>query len=75
MKMSNGNYNNIEDIATWNLEKMLKMEKYSSSEYQKMIQDELKFREINLSVDELENLFKHGVRRNGIVQYGEVFNI
>ena len=64
MKMSNGNYNNIEDIATWNLEKMLKMEKYSSSEYKKMIQDELKFREINLSVDELKNLFEHGVLRN-----------
>jgi hypothetical protein len=54
---------------------MLKMEKYSSAEYQKMIKDELKFREINLSVDELENLFKHGVRRNGIVQYGKEFNI
>lgn len=64
MKMSNGNYNNIEDIATWNLEKMLKMDKYSSVEYQKVIKDELKFREINLSVDELKNLFEHGVLRN-----------
>ena len=62
--MSNGNYNNIEDIATWNLEKMLKMDKYSSVEYQKVIKDELKFREINLSVDELKNLFEHGVLRN-----------
>ena len=64
MKMSNGNYNNIEDIATLNLEKMLKMDKYSSVEYQKVIKDELKFREINLSVDELKNLFEHGVLRN-----------
>ena len=64
MKMSNGNYNNIEDIATWNLEKMLKMDKYSSVEYKKVIKDELKFREINLSVDELKNLFEHGVLRN-----------
>ena len=64
MKMSNGYYNNIEDIATWNLEKMLKMDKYSSVEYQKVIKDELKFREINLSVDELKNLFEHGVLRN-----------
>ena len=39
MKMSNGNYNNIEDIATWNPEKMLKMDKYSSVEYQKVIKD------------------------------------
>ena len=64
MKMSNGNYNNIEDIATWNLEKMLKMDKYSSVEYKKVIKYELKFREINLSVDELKNLFEHGVLRN-----------
>ena len=64
MKMSNGNYNNIEDIATLNLEKMLKMDKYSSVEYQKVIKDELKFREKNLSVDELKNLFEHGVLRN-----------
>ena len=64
MKMSNGNYNNIEDIATWNLEKMIKMDKYSYVEYQKVIKDELKFREINLSVDELKNLFEHGVLRN-----------
>ena len=75
MKMSNGNYNNIEDIATWNLEKMLKMDKYSSVEYQKVIKDELKFREINLSVDELKNLFENGVLRNAIVQYGKEFNI
>ena len=41
---TNGTYNNIEDISTDNLLKMLQMPNYQSDDYQKMIKDELKFR-------------------------------
>ena len=50
---TNGTYNNIEDISTDNLLKMLQMPNYQSDDYQKMIKDELKFRKFvgNISPD------------------------
>ena len=55
---TNGTYNNIEDISTDNLLKMLKMPKYQSSDYQKMIQNELKFRNEGLSFNRMIDVFK-----------------
>jgi len=57
---TNGTYNNIEDVSTDNLLKMLQMPKYQSNDYQKMIKDELKFRDEGLSFDEMINIFKGG---------------
>jgi len=55
---TNGTYNNIEDISTDNLLKMLQMPKYQSSDYQKMIKDELKFRNEGLSFNKMIDVFK-----------------
>ena len=49
MKMKNGNYNNIEDVSTSNLYKMLEMPRYQSKDYQQMIKSEIKFREMSNS--------------------------
>jgi len=57
---TNGTYNNIEDISTDNLLKMLQVSKYQSSDYQKMIQDELKFRNEGLSFNRMIDVFKKG---------------
>lgn len=57
---TNGTYNNIEDVSTDNLLKMLQMPKYQSNDYQKMIKDELKFRDEGLSFDEMIDIFKGG---------------
>ena len=57
---TNGTYNNIEDISTDNLLKMLQMPKYQSSDYQKMIQDELNFRNEGLSFNKMIEVFKGG---------------
>jgi len=41
--------NNINDVSTTNLNKMLKMERFKNAESQKMIKDEIKFRNKNES--------------------------
>ena len=51
-------YNNIEDISTSNLYRMLKMDRFQDDDSQKMIKDELKFRDIGLSFDDVVNVFK-----------------
>jgi|TARA_Y100000114_G_C11545094_1_gene224469 hypothetical protein len=58
---TNGTYNNIEDISTDNLLKMLQMPNYQSDDYQKMIKDELKFRNNEnegLSFNRMIDVFK-----------------
>ena len=55
---ANGTYNNIEDISTDNLLKMLQMPKYKSDDYQKMIKDELIFRHEGLSFIRVLEIFK-----------------
>ena len=57
---TNGTYNNIEDISTDNLLKMLQVSKYQSSDYQKMIKDELTFRNEGLSFNRMIDVFKRG---------------
>ena len=51
-------YNNIEDISTSNLYRMLKMDRFQDDDSQKMIKDELKFRDIKLPFDDMINVFK-----------------
>ena len=41
-------YTNIMDVSTTNLLKMLDMDRFKDNAHQKMIQDELKFRNYNL---------------------------
>jgi len=53
-------YNNIEDISTSNLYKMLEMDRFQDDDSQKMIKDELKFRSIEMSFDDMINVFKKG---------------
>ena len=51
-------YNNIEDISTSNLYRMLEMGRFQDDDSQKMIKDELKFRGIGLSFDDMISVFK-----------------
>ena len=51
-------YNNIEDISTSNLHRMLEMDRFQDGDSQKMIKDELKFRGIKLPFDDMINVFK-----------------
>jgi len=44
----NKTYTNIKDVSTTNLLKMLDMDRFKDNAHQKMIQDELKFRNYNL---------------------------
>ena len=53
-------YNNIQDISITNLWKMLDMDRYQDDDSQKMIKDELKFRGIGLSFDDMISVFKEG---------------
>jgi len=51
-------YNNIQDVSTSNLYRMLEMERFQDSASQKMIKSELSFRQNGLSFDEMVNVFK-----------------
>jgi hypothetical protein len=51
-------YNNIEDISTSNLYRMLEMDRFQDNDSQKMIKDELKFRDIKLPFDDMISVFK-----------------
>ena len=56
----NKTYNNIEDISTSKLLKMLEIPKYQSKDYKKMIEDELRFRNEGLSFNRMIDVFKGG---------------
>ena len=53
-------YNNITDVSTTNLIKMLGMDRFQDRDSQKMIQDELKFRDSGMSFDDMINTFFKG---------------
>ena len=53
-------YNNITDVSTTNLIKMLGMDRFQDRDSQKMIQDELKFRNSGMSFDDMINTFLKG---------------
>jgi hypothetical protein len=51
-------YNNIQDVSTSNLYRMLEMERFQDSASQTMIKSELSFRQNGLSFDEMVKVFK-----------------
>lgn len=53
-------YNNIEDVSTDNLYRMLNMDRYSDKDSQTMIKAELSFRRLNMSLNDMTNVFKNG---------------
>ena len=60
----NKKYNNIQDVSTSNLYKMLSLKQFQDDDYQKMIKDEIKFRDNPITMDNLTNLFKAGIVKN-----------
>lgn len=54
-------YNNIQDVSTDNLYKMLNMDRYQDKDSQTMIKAELSFRSLNMSFNDMTNIFKNGV--------------
>jgi hypothetical protein len=55
-------YNNIQDISTDNLYKMLNMNKFQDKDSQAMIKAELSFRGLNMSFNDMINVFKSGAK-------------
>ena len=53
-------YNNIQDVSTDNLYKMLNMDRYQDKDSQTMIKAELSFRSLNMSFNNMTNIFKNG---------------
>jgi|TARA_R100000482_G_scaffold106892_1_gene49374 hypothetical protein len=60
----NKKYTNIQDVSTSNLYKMLSLKQFQDDEHQKMIKDEIKFRNNPITMDDLTNLFKAGIVKN-----------
>ena len=54
----NKKYNNIQDVSTSNLYKMLSLKQFQDDDHQKMIKDEINFRNNPITINELESLFK-----------------
>jgi len=54
----NKKYNNIQDVSTSNLYKMLSLKQFQDKDHQKMIKDEIKYRDNPITINELESLFK-----------------
>lgn len=57
-------YNNIQDVSTSNLYKMLSLKQFQDQESQKMIKDEIKFRNEPITMNQLTSLFKMGIVQN-----------
>jgi len=51
-------YNNIQDVSLVNLYKMLTLKQFQDKGHQKMINDEINFRNNPITLNQLENLFK-----------------
>ena len=56
--MTEKKYNNIQDVSLVNLYKMLTLKQFQDKDHQKMINDEINFRNNPITLDQLENLFK-----------------
>ena len=57
-------YNNIQDVSTTNLYKMLFLKQFQDGESQKMIKDEIKFRNEPITQQQMTNIFKMGIVQN-----------
>ena len=58
------NQNNIQDVSTTNLYKMLSLKQFPNKGSQKMIQDEIKFRNEPVTMQQMTNIFKYGILKN-----------
>jgi len=56
--MTEKKYNNIQDVSLINLYKMLTLKQFQDKDHQKMINDEINFRNNPITLNQLENLFK-----------------
>ena len=56
--MTEKKYNNIQDVSLVNLYKMLTLKQFQDKDHQKMINDEINFRNNPITLNQLENLFK-----------------
>jgi hypothetical protein len=57
-------YNNIQDVSTTNLYKMLSLKNFQDDDNQKMIKDEIKFRDEPITQQQMVNIFKMGIVQN-----------
>ena len=57
-------YNNIQDVSITNLYKMLSLKQFQNKGSQKMIQDEIKFRNEPVTMQQMTNIFKYGIPEN-----------
>ena len=57
-------YNNIQDVSTTNLYKMLSLKQFQDEASQKMIKDEIKFRNEPITQQQMINIFKMGIVQN-----------
>ena len=57
-------YNNIQDVSTTNLYKMLSLKQFQDEDSQKMIKDEIKFRNEPVTEQQMINIFKMGIVQN-----------
>ena len=60
----NKKYNNIQDVNTTNLYKMLSLKQFQDDESQKMIKDEIKFRNEPVTEQQMINIFKMCIVQN-----------
>jgi hypothetical protein len=57
-------YNNIQNVSTSNLYKMLSLKQFQDDQSQKMIKDEIKFRNEPVTMSQLTSIFKMGIVQN-----------
>ena len=57
-------YNNIQDVSTTNLYKMLSLKNFQDEASQKTIKDEIKFRNEPVTQQQMINIFKMGIVQN-----------
>jgi len=57
-------YNNIQDVSTTNLYKMLSLKQFQDEASQKMIKDEIKFRNEPVTQEQMINIFKMNIVQN-----------
>jgi len=57
-------YNNIQDVSTTHLYKMLSLKNFQDKDNQKMIKDEIKFRDEPVTQQQMVNILKMGIVQN-----------
>ncbi len=57
-------YNNIQNVTTDNLYKMLSLKEFQDDDSQKMIKDEIKFRNEGVTMPQLTSILKMGIVQN-----------